>query len=97
MGKKQVGPQSALVTSQQCSISVSKMLSGESGSSSFKESNSFVMGPLGGREITFSSDSAMDIGVVLRELKDAVHLGLGLTPHKTALPASGEVVWTMGE
>ncbi len=87
----------ARITSEKGTISIQKLLGGESGTVSFNQASSFTMGPVGGRDISFTCDAPMDIGVVATEKKDVVHLRLGLTPHKTALPASGEVVWTMSE
>jgi hypothetical protein len=92
---EQVGE--ATITSAQGNISVAKLMAGESGRVSLDQAASFAIGPVDGHEIAFSCDSPMDVGVVVTGLKDVVHVRLGLTPHKTALPASGSVVWTMSE
>ncbi len=87
----------ALLTSGENSISVGKLINGEPGRSNFNQITSFTLGPVGGHKMSFACETPLDIGVVVMKEKDFVHVRLGLTPRKTALPASGRAAWTISE
>lgn len=86
-----------LLTSGEQSISFSNLINGEPARANFNQVGSFTMGPVEGKQISFACENPLDIGVVVMKNKDFAHVRLGLTPRKSALPASGEVVWTMSE
>ena len=87
----------ALLTCGEQSISFAKLINGEPARGNFNQASSFTLGPVEGKKISFACETPLDIGVVVMKNKDFAHVRLGLTPRKAALPASGEVMWTMSE
>ncbi len=79
------------------SISIPKLLNNEPARSNFQQSSSFTFGPVEGRQMTFDSQTLMDVDVAVMRDKDFVHVRLVLTPRKSALPSSGETTWTISQ